>query len=120
MSTQSQKLVEVVSQAEDAPNNQSVREEVTVEWGWKSPQAAVLAKRHSALVNKKFLEGLSPNEKKELEDIRAVFDQFDASFYAPIIETLTALAGKLSKENSQSEDRSMAVFQRRPTTPAVI
>ena len=105
MSTQSQKLVEVVSQAEDAPDNRSVQEEDAVEWGWKSPQAAVLAKRHSALVDKKFLKGLSPDEEKELEGIRAIFDQFDAPFYEPIIERLTALVRKLSKENSQSKDK---------------
>ena len=105
MSIQSQKLAEVVSQAEDAPDDQSVQEEVAVEWGWKSPQAAALAERHSILVDKKFLEGLSPDEEKELEDIRAIFDRFDAPFYDPVIERLTVLISELSKGNSQSEDK---------------
>ena len=68
--------------------------------GWNSPQAASLAERHSILIDKKFSQGLSGEEEMELEHIRTIFDEYDAPFYQPIIERLSALAAQLSKEKS--------------------
>jgi len=68
--------------------------------GWNSPQAASFAERHSVLIDKKFSQGLSHEEEMKLEHIRTIFDEYDAPFYKPIIERLSALAAQLSKEKS--------------------
>lgn len=60
----------------------------------------VLMARHAALVDKKFLEGLSVSELQELEQIRARMEEFDAPFYEPIIERLTAMLERQTATNS--------------------
>ena len=44
--------------------------------------------RHGRLVDKKFTEGLSSVEARELNQINRLLDAAEASYYAPIVEAL--------------------------------
>ena len=74
--------------------------------GWDAPEAASSVERHSILVDKKFREGLSEEEAKELEQVNALLDSYDAPFYEPIIERLRALHEQLTQSSqTQSETK---------------
>jgi len=44
--------------------------------------------RHHELVDKKYLEGLSPDESAELEQIDEALVEGDAAFYEPLLADL--------------------------------
>ena len=47
-----------------------------------------LYQRHSELVDKKFLHGLTDEERVELDRINAALDEVEREFYAPILDAL--------------------------------
>jgi hypothetical protein len=52
--------------------------------------------RHGALVDKKFLEGLSEVETSALRDIEQWLDASEARYYAPIVEALVRALAAVS------------------------
>ena len=56
---------------------------------------AALARYH-ALVDRQFLEGLTPEESAELERLGLAIDDHYTPLYAPAIQTLEALVGQSS------------------------
>lgn len=55
--------------------------------------------RHSALVDKKFLEGLTPEESNELAQINVLLDTSEESYYAPIKDVLATVKASFSEKH---------------------
>lgn len=61
--------------------------------------------RHSTLVNKKFRQGLSADEEKEMAQINAFLDAYEAPFYEPFKKKLMALYDKLLTQSGQPQPK---------------
>ncbi len=66
-------------------------------------QLATFRDKHSMLVDKKFREGLSETEEKELSQINDILDDYDAPFYEPIERRLSEVYDQLLKQANQSQ-----------------
>lgn len=55
--------------------------------------------RHSLLVDKKFLEGLTERESNELAQINRLLDDSEEKYYAPIKETLATVRASFLEEH---------------------
>lgn len=64
-----------------------------------------LYRRHGELVDKKFLDGLSPEEEQELAEIRRQLDEHEAAFYRPMeAQARAALAALEAELRGRSND----------------
>jgi hypothetical protein len=68
-------------------------------------EECILAARHGNLVNKKFREGLSPEEVQELEKIRERMAEIEAPFYEPALRLLNEVIDRLDSEQRSSKTK---------------